>query len=95
MLKNYIMFVVSEWGLADIYLKSYVDRIKALIRIAHPDFRQQLKEQILTTTLIEEDDFEGYDIMDSTPPAVRQPITCTPYRNYDFPSAHDDQRNTL
>ena len=95
MLKNYVMFVVSEWGLADIYLKSYVDRIKALIRIAHPDFRQQLKEQILTTTLIEEDDFEGYDIMDSTPPAVRQPITCTPYRNYDFPSAHDDQRNTL
>lgn len=89
MLKNYVMFVVSEYGLADVYLRTYVDRIKALIKIAHPNFRPWLKERILTTTLIEECDFEGYD-MYSEP--SREPIeltTCTPYRNYDFPSAPD------
>lgn len=77
-LKNYVMFVVSDWGLADIYLKSYVDRIKALIKIAHPDFRPWLKEQILTTTLIDEKCFEGYDMIDNTPPAVRQPYNMLP-----------------
>lgn len=63
--KNYVMYVVSEYGLADVYLKSYTDRIKALIKIAHPDFREWLKEQILTTPLIEEMDFEGYDMFDN------------------------------
>lgn len=84
MLKNYVMFVVSEWGIADIYLKSYVDRIKALIKIAHPDFRPWLKEQILTTTLIEEWDFRDYDMYDNTPPAPRQPNTVVPTREYHF-----------
>lgn len=77
-LKNYVMFVVSEWGLADVYLKCYTDRIKALIKIAHPDFRPWLKEQILTTTLIDEKHFEGYDMFDDTPPAVRQPYNMLP-----------------
>lgn len=84
MLKNYAMFIVSEWGLADVYLKTYVDRIKALIKIAHPDFRASLKEQILTTPLIEEWDFKDYDMLDSTPPAVRQPNTTVPTREYNF-----------
>lgn len=84
MLKNYVMFVVSEWGIADVFLKTYVDRIKALIKIAHPDFRPWLKEQILTTPLIEEWDFRDYDMYDNTPPAPRQPNTATPYREYGF-----------
>lgn len=84
MLKNYVMFVVSEWGIADVYLKTYVDRIKALIKIAHPDFRPWLKEQILTTPLIEEWNFRDYDLLDSTPPAVRQPNTTLPTREYNF-----------
>lgn len=62
--KSFVMYVVSEWGLADVYLKTYTDRIKALIKIAHPDFRQWLKEQILTTPLVEEMDFDGYDMFD-------------------------------
>ncbi len=84
MLKNYIMFVVSEWGIADVYLKTYVDRIKALIKLAHPDFRPMLKEKILTTPLIEEFDFKDYDMYDNTPPAVRQPNTNVPFREYHF-----------
>ena len=87
MLKNYVMFVVSEWGIADVFLKSYPDRIKALIKIANPDFRPWLKEQILTTPLVEEWDFRNYDMYDNTPPEPRQPNTATPYRNYKFPSA--------
>lgn len=78
-LKNHVMFVVSEHGLADVYLKTYQDRIKALIRIADPQFREWLKEKILTTKLIEEWDFKDYDIMDSTPPPVRQPHNMLPY----------------
>lgn len=78
MLKNYIMFIVSEWGLADVYLKTYADRIKALIKIAHPDFRPWLKEKILTTPLVEEWDFKDYDMFDYTAPPVRQPITMPP-----------------
>ncbi|MBP8639435.1 MAG: hypothetical protein KBI01_00835 [Oscillospiraceae bacterium] len=85
MLKNYVMFVVSEYGLADVYLKSYVDRIKALIKIAHPDFRQWLKDQILTTPLIEEWDFRDYDMNDYTPAPPRQPNTVVPTREYNFP----------
>lgn len=89
MLKNYVMFIVSEHGIADVYLKTYVDRIKAIIKVAHPDFREWLKEQILTTPLIEECDFDGVDIMDSTPPAVRQPNTAMPLREYNFGSGTD------
>ncbi len=60
--KVYVMFVVSEYGLADIYLKSLKDRIRALLKIAHPDFRQELKDKICTTALIKEDDFVDYDL---------------------------------
>ena len=63
--KNYQMFIVSEWGVADVYLKTMPDRIKALIKIAHPDFREWLKEKILTTTLITERDFKDYDLFDN------------------------------
>jgi len=59
--KVYLMYIVSEYGVADVFMKTLQDRIKALIKIAHPDFRKELMEKILTTPLIEEDDFEGYD----------------------------------
>ena len=60
--KNYQMYIVSEYGLADIYLKTVKDRIKALIKIAHPDFREELKAKICTTPLVGEDDFDGYEL---------------------------------
>jgi len=63
--KNYQMYIVSEYGLADVYLKTIPDRIRAIIRIAHPDFRQELKKKICTTSLIGENDFEGYDLYNS------------------------------
>lgn len=45
--KNYQMYIVSEYGLADVYLKTIKDRIRALIKIAHPDFRMELKEKFV------------------------------------------------
>ena len=90
MLKNYVMFIVSEYGVADVYLKTYVDRIKALIKIAHPDFREELKAKILTTPLIEECDFgDDYDMFDGKQPEPRQPNTCIPFRQYTFPIRDD------
>ena len=86
MLKSYVMFIVSDYGVADVYLKTYTARIKAIIKIAHPEFRPWLKEKILTTTLIHERDFKDYDINDSTPPAPRQPynMTIPPQLKNDF-----------
>jgi len=57
--KNFVMYVVTEHGIADVFLKTLKDRIKALIQIAHPDFRAVLKEKICTTPLIDEEDFEN------------------------------------
>jgi 4-hydroxybutyrate CoA-transferase len=86
MLKNYVMFLVSEWGLADVFLKTLTERVRAIIKIADPQFRPMLKEKILTTPLMEEMDFEGYDMFDSTPPEVRQPnnVVVPGYVKYDF-----------
>ncbi len=57
--KNYQMYIVSEWGLADVFLKTTKDRIRAIIKIAHPDFRPWLKEKICTTPLISEEEIEA------------------------------------
>lgn len=64
-LKNFVMFLVSEYGVADVFCKTLKDRIRAIIRIAHPDFREELKAKICTTPLIGEDDWEGVDIFDN------------------------------
>lgn len=50
-------YIVTEFGVADVYLKTNKDRIKALIPIAHPDFREQIKQQAIDLGLIGEDDF--------------------------------------
>lgn len=59
--KTYVMYIVTEYGVADVFMKTMKDRIKAMIKIAHPDYRKQLMEQIVTTPLITELDFKDYD----------------------------------
>ncbi len=44
--RNDTEFVVTEYGVADLWGKSNADRARALIDIAHPDFRPQLKEEM-------------------------------------------------
>lgn len=52
-----VQYVVSEYGVADIYLRTNKERIRALLQIAHPDFREKLREEIIATGQIAEDDF--------------------------------------
>jgi acetyl-CoA hydrolase len=43
--RNHIHYVVTEYGVADLYGKSIRQRAKALISIAHPDFRETLLDE--------------------------------------------------
>jgi 4-hydroxybutyrate CoA-transferase len=42
--RNHIRFVVTEYGVADLYGKSIRQRAHALITISHPNFREDLKK---------------------------------------------------
>lgn len=37
---------MTEYGVADLRYKSTLERAKALISIAHPDFREELKKSM-------------------------------------------------
>ena len=52
------MYVVTEHGSSDIFLKILKYHIRLLIQLASPDFREELKEKICFTPLINEEDFE-------------------------------------
>lgn len=43
--RNHVHYVVTEYGVADLYGKSIRQRVEALIGIAHPDFRADLRQQ--------------------------------------------------
>lgn len=45
--KYLTMYVVTEFGVADIFLRTNKDRIKRMIKIAHPKFINWLKENIV------------------------------------------------
>lgn len=42
--RNHIRYVVTEYGVAELYGKSIRQRATALINIAHPDFRDELRK---------------------------------------------------
>ncbi|MDE2561032.1 MAG: acetyl-CoA hydrolase/transferase family protein [Sphingomonadales bacterium] len=44
--RNDVRFIVTEFGLADLYGKTLKERAEALIAIAHPDFRDELAKSI-------------------------------------------------
>lgn len=43
--RNHVRFVVTEYGVAELYGKTIRQRARALIAIAHPDFRDALERQ--------------------------------------------------
>lgn len=45
--RNETQFIVTEYGIADLRGKTNQERAKALINIAHPDFRPQLVEEFM------------------------------------------------
>ncbi|MEA5041153.1 MAG: acetyl-CoA hydrolase/transferase C-terminal domain-containing protein [Oscillibacter ruminantium] len=44
--RTFVQYVVTEYGVADLRYKSTLERAKALISIAHPDFREELKKSM-------------------------------------------------
>ncbi|WKY47525.1 acetyl-CoA hydrolase/transferase C-terminal domain-containing protein [Eubacteriaceae bacterium ES3] len=52
------MFYVTEYGVAEVYGKSINDRVRAMISIAHPDFREELKEKSIALGIAFPSDFE-------------------------------------
>jgi acyl-CoA hydrolase len=46
------MYIVTEYGVADLYMKSVPDRVKAMISVAHPDFREQLEQEAFDVGLL-------------------------------------------
>jgi acyl-CoA hydrolase len=47
-----VMFVVTEWGIANLKGKSVAERAKAMISLAHPDFRDDLEREARDKGLI-------------------------------------------
>jgi acetyl-CoA hydrolase len=43
--RNHVRYVVTEYGVADLYGRSIRQRAQALIGVAHPDFRADLEKQ--------------------------------------------------
>jgi 4-hydroxybutyrate CoA-transferase len=43
--RNHVRYIVTEYGVADLYGKTICQRARALINIAHPDFRKQLEKE--------------------------------------------------
>jgi acetyl-CoA hydrolase len=43
--RNHVRFIVTEFGIADLYGKTIRQRAQALIAIAHPEFRDELRKQ--------------------------------------------------
>jgi len=43
--RNHVRYIVTEYGVADLYGKTIRERATQLINIAHPDFRDDLKKQ--------------------------------------------------
>jgi 4-hydroxybutyrate CoA-transferase len=43
--RNHVRYIVTEYGVADLYGKTIRQRATQLINISHPDFREELKKQ--------------------------------------------------
>ena len=46
------MYVVTEYGMVNLKGKSIPDRVRAMISLAHPDFREELERQAYENRLI-------------------------------------------
>jgi acyl-CoA hydrolase len=47
-----VMYLVTEWGMANLKGKSVAERASALISLAHPDFREQLEREAYDLNLL-------------------------------------------
>ena len=54
-----MMYVVTEYGMVNLKGKSVADRARAIIGIAHPDFREELERQAYAHRLIPKGYFQS------------------------------------
>lgn len=47
-----VMYVVTEWGKADLFNRPIRERVRAMIAIAHPDFRDELTKEATEAGLL-------------------------------------------
>jgi acyl-CoA hydrolase len=47
-----VHYIVTEWGVADLWLKSVPKRVKEMLKIVHPDFREQLEREAVEAGLL-------------------------------------------
>lgn len=50
--RSYVQYIVTEYGVADLFNKSIEKRVQAMISVAHPDFREELTNQAKESGLI-------------------------------------------
>ena len=50
--RAHVQYVVTEWGIADLYAKNLKERAQAMVNIAHPDDREEIKRAIFEGTRI-------------------------------------------
>jgi acyl-CoA hydrolase len=46
------MYVVTEYGIADLFCQPIRERVNSMISIAHPDFRDSLRKEAIAAGLI-------------------------------------------
>jgi acyl-CoA hydrolase len=46
------MYVVTEYGIADLFCKPIEERVNRMIAIAHPDFHDSLRKEAIEVGLI-------------------------------------------
>ena len=49
-----VMYVVTEQGIANLYNRPIEERVEAMISIAHPNFREQLRKEAIEAGLLRE-----------------------------------------
>jgi len=47
-----VQYIVTEYGITDLWGKGVRERVMSMISIAHPDFREQLTQEAITAGLI-------------------------------------------
>jgi 4-hydroxybutyrate CoA-transferase len=48
-----VQYIVTEYGIANLWLKSVPQRVKSMIEISHPDYRDQLEKEVKEAGLLD------------------------------------------
>ncbi len=43
--RSHVHYIITEYGIANLYGKTIKERVKALVNIAHPDHREAIDKQ--------------------------------------------------